>query len=153
MFREAHEGIVVDDSSAPDDIAEIESLTEEQRKEALKRMGELEEDFTIGNYRFIYFDVQYDIFEDEILEDPLALGKIAQVTYWATEDLGFSEEFLDSLETDEQFKALGEALIAMDKYDYICQEFGVDQTCGPHYAIDDEEIEIGYSYYYAYRVK
>ena len=132
-----------------DIIDEIKDLIGDDYQEAADNMVNSENDFTVGNYRFIHQDAIIDILADELASDSYMLGCfkaefIASVTNWPL-------VLIEATQKAEAFEAIGQAIIDADLVSEMAIEYSNVDSFGHHFAhYDGHEHEIGH--YLVFRV-
>lgn len=137
------------DNLSEETLNEIKELIGDDYQEAADNMIKSDNDFIVGDYRFIHRNAIDDILTDELISDPYILGCfkadfIASVTDWPL-------VLIEAAQKGEQYEAIGEAIIDADKASEMAAEYAAVDTYGHHFATyDGNEHEL--ADYYAFRV-
>jgi hypothetical protein len=122
-------------------LNEIKELIGDDYQEAADNMVNSDNDFTVGDYRFIHQDAIIDILADELASDAYTLGCfkaefIADVTNWPL-------VLVEAAQKGEQFEAIGQAIIDADLVVDLASEYASVDGFGHHFATyDGNEHEI-----------
>ena len=83
-------------------------LSNDEIREVITALRDGEDDFTVGNYRFIADDTIDEIQREELADDCYILGCF---TAWAIADAtGWPVALIEAAQKGEQFEAIGEAM-------------------------------------------
>lgn len=123
---------------------------DDQETEAAEKILDADDDFTVGDYRFIRSDAIGGILKDELEGDEYVLGcfnasVIADVTGWPL-------AMIEAAQKAEAFAAIGKGIIDGGHTEELASTYAGLDGYGHHFATyDGHEHEIG-SDYYAFKV-
>jgi hypothetical protein len=131
------------------EIKEVKELVEDEWRDAVESIAMEEEDFEIGNYRFICQDKIDEIQQDELSWEPYLLGCFSD--WFLAGILNLDIDVIQELQKAEAFEALGKMVLSMDKLEELQQEYASCDGYGHHFSsYDGSEEELGN--YYVFRV-
>ena len=132
-------------------VREVKNLSNEldiDFKELVENVNEQNNDFEIGNYRFIASDEIDKIQQDELKSDLYILGCFND--WFIADNTNLSLKVVQALQKAEAFEELGELMV--DEIETIQSEYSRLDGYGNHFAhYDGDEWEInlnGVNYYY-----
>jgi len=131
------------------EIKEVKELVDDEWRDAVESIAMKEEDFEVGNYRFICQDEIDKIQQDELSWEPYILGCFNDWFLAGVLDLDI--DVIKELQKAEAFEALGKMVLSMDKLEELQQEYASCDGYGHHFAhYDHSTEELGN--YYVFRV-
>jgi len=92
-----------------DSLEEI-GLDEDEIEEAYENMGDMDDDFEIGNYRFIRDDKIDDIQKEELESDEYILGSFNAEFLGGLSDMPLDADDIRNMQDAEAFEAIGKLL-------------------------------------------
>ena len=131
------------------EIKEVRELVDDEWRDAVESIAMKEEDFEVGNYRFICQDEIDKIQQDELSWEPYLLGCFTD--WFLAGILDLEIDVIQELQKAEAFEALGKMVLSMDKLEELQQEYASCDGYGHHFShYDGSEEELGN--YYVFRV-
>jgi hypothetical protein len=137
-------------------LAAITELCDElglDLEEAIEKIDNEENDFTIGNYRFIHKDEIDQILEDELGDDAYLLGCFND--WFIANNTDLSIDIVQALQKSEHFEAIGNHIIDNDFLSDFAKAYSDANGYGHHFGhydwntIEDILSETGY---YVFRI-
>lgn len=119
-------------------------------REVVENWGQ--DDFEVGGVRFIDTDSIDSIQQDELSIDLYVLGCCFS-SWFLSDVLDVSMEFVENLQKSENFVALGMLIIEKDALDELQREYVRHDGYGHHfnhYDGNEEEIEIDGTFYHVF---
>lgn len=129
------------------EIKGIDEFDAGQRREIIEAMEQSQDDFTVGDYRFIRMDAIDGILKDELLADEYILGCF---NAWFVADItGLDTVTVEKAQKSENFELLG-ALMAKN-IEAVVEGYVSADGYGHHFnPYNGDELEVGE--YYAFRI-
>jgi len=121
--------------------------------DVIEKIDDGEDDFTIGNYRFIHKDDIDQILEDELGDDTYILGCFND--WFIADNTDLSYDIVRALQDGEQFEAIGQHILDNDFLEDFAKAYSDADGYGHHFGhydgneIDDILPETGY---YVFRI-
>lgn len=106
-------------------------------EEMLENIIEEENDFTIGDYRFIHKTAIDRIMDEELESDEYLLGSF--MPGFLADILNMSQELIEIIQKAEAFEALGRYIISQDLVSEIREAYVDIDGYGHHFASYDSE--------------
>jgi hypothetical protein len=131
------------------EIKEVKELVDDEWRDAVESLTMEEDDFEVGNYRFISQDKIDEIQCEELASEEYVLGCF---TDWFLADvLELDVDVIQAMQKAEAFEALGKMVLSMDKLEELQQSYVSSDGYGHHFShYDHSEEELGN--YYVFRV-
>jgi len=131
------------------EIKEVRELVDDEWRDAVESIAMKEEDFEVGNYRFICQDEIDKIQQDELSWEPYLLGCFTD--WFLAGILNLEIDVIQELQKADAYEALGKMVLSMDKLEELQQEYVSCDGYGHHFShYDGSEEELGN--YYVFRV-
>ncbi len=124
---------------------ELSDFDREEKKEIIQNMLNDEDDFEVGDYRFISNDKIDNIQVDELSSDTYILGCF---TAWFIADItGLDLDVIEKAQKDESFELLGQLMLK--EIEKVQEKYSSADGYGHHFAsYDGHEHEAGDYYYF-----
>lgn len=134
-------------------IKEIKSIVGDFWREVLEEVLDDNNDFEVGNYRFISSEFIDEIMCEELSNDEYILGCFC--TWFLSDILEIDQDVIDAMKEAEAFEAIGKLVISLGKLEDVQQGYVSNDGYGnhfAHYAHEENEIHIDGKDYYYFRV-
>lgn len=128
------------------DCKELKYNLSSDWRDAATKIGDDEDDFVIGNYRFIHIEAIDEIMAKELEADAYLLGCfkaefIASVTNWPM-------LLIEAAQKGEAFEEIGDAIIDGGFVSDLAAAYAEADGYGHHFSsYDGETLELGSDYY------
>ena len=121
----------------------------DEAREMVLSLRDGENDFEVGNYRFISEDAIDEIMQDELSSDEYVLGCF---TDWFLADvLDIDIDVIQAMQSADAYEALGKLVISKGKLEELQRQYVIADGYGHHFNhYDFNEWEAGG--YYAFRI-
>ena len=127
------------------EIKEVRELVDDDWRDAVESIAMKEEDFEVGNYRFICQDEIDKIQQDELSCEPYILGCFND--WFLAGILNLDIDVIQELQKADAYEALGKMVLSMDKLEELQQEYSSCDGYGHHFSHYDHSIEELGNYY------
>ena len=127
------------------EIKEVREMVDGDWRNAVESITMQEDDFEIGNYRFIHQDKIDEIQREELSWEPYMLGCF---TDWFLADiLDLEIDVIQELQKADAYEALGKMVLSMGKLEELQEKYSDADGYGHHFAHYDHYTQDLGDYY------